>query len=389
MEWRIYPQDVLFFRGTAAMNLGESSAVTSMFPPSPEVMQGFVRTTVLETMGVPFEDYAAQTTREAREVAEVLGAPGADLGRLRLRGPYLLKESQGELERWYPMPLDLMEGDDGWRAAELDPALKCDLTQVSFIEAGGAKQKARGEAASEGRWELDEAAAGRWISKRGLEAYLAGRHVSKTDVKPSSEFWGMERRVGIGRDAATHAAGEHLIYAPAFVRLRDDINGGGRVGLAWRVQGVPLDVESRCGGLRRMGGEGRLVNVEVGPEEKPPQCGATGASGRLLLLSPARWNGAWLPPDGQKKDGGWLITLNGTPLTVISAVVDKPVYIGGWDIVKRESKPAEACVPAGSVYFVAADSQAGLAKLHDSTCGERMQAGFGHLVIGSWKGDKP
>jgi CRISPR/Cas system CMR-associated protein Cmr3 (group 5 of RAMP superfamily) len=57
MEWRLFPLDVLLFRGRESMNAGESGVVASLFPPTPETIYGFVRATLLEVLGVDFAAY--------------------------------------------------------------------------------------------------------------------------------------------------------------------------------------------------------------------------------------------------------------------------------------------------------------------------------------------
>jgi len=373
VEWRIYPVDVLFFRGMEPMNAGEAAVVSSQFPPSPEVMQGFVRANLLMTLGVAFDDYRLAALRRggsqaAQNALDLLGGPNG-LGRLDLRGPYLIQQRGEGVERWYPAPLDLYRGADGdWERATPAAPVECDLGTVALL------------APPDG-----ETAAGRWISSHGLQRYLAGQQIPQRLVVGADTLYAEERRVGIARDPTTRVSREGMIYAPVFVRLDDRESGGLRpAGIGVRVRGIPEELQLLCGGLSRLGGEGRLAEVEIHPEVDLPPAAGSGDGRRLLLLTPARWGGSWLPPGFEPRNEEWHGWLHGAAVTLVSAAVDRPRRFGGLDMVGGRPKDAEACVPAGSVYYIRAGAGTDLGDWHDQTLGARGQAGFGQIVVGVW-----
>ena len=175
-----------------------------------------------------------------------------------------------------------------------------------------------------------------------------------------------------------------MLYAPTFVRLADHADGRGRVGIGLGVDGIPDDLQRRCVGVRKLGGEGRMVAVGIYPAPRGLAPASRGAQYRLLLLSPARWGGDWLPPLAQRDGTGWTVTAAGIPLRLISAAVGKYERIGGWDILRRQPKPAEARVPAGSAYFVRPERPADLSALHGRKLGLGAGAGFGQAAVGRW-----
>ena len=378
MEWRIFPCDVLFFRGPEPMNAGETQVVSSLFPPAPNVLQGFVRTALLQTMGASLAEYAdaarsgAMPSPSVAAAVELLGTPRpGDLGKLRLRGPFLLRRRGDACERLYPAPLDLAPaGEDphaDWRGQTPAPdMIESDLGVHRHLAAAPPSEP-------------------HWITEKGLGEYLAERPVPAPEVVVESTLAREELRVGIARDAATHAVREQHLYSIGLRRL-EDRPVLGCIGLGLRVEGIEPDLELRCAGLHRMGGEGRLVQLDVaadGGQALLPASPAGGAAAlRLVLLTPARWAGGWLP-SLQAAGNGWRADFGAGPVTVVSAVVGKPQRIGGWDIVNNVSRPAEACVPAGSVFFV--EEAAGMAaSLHDSNYGAGANAGFGHIAAGCW-----
>lgn len=367
MEWRLYPMDVLFFRGTEPMNAGEAGVVHGLFPPSPEVLQGMVRTTALEVLGIAPASYAAEGAKLA--------------GRLNLRGPYLLVDrGQDGVERWFPAPLDLWQqkGDNFWRPGRPsteDEAVTSDLGRVPFIT-------------TEGK------GAGRWIRQDGLEAYLRGQPVPAEQVENARMFYLHEPRVGIARDRTTRTTVEGMLYAPAFVRLCETARGG-RVGLGLRVAGFDDLFPDGHRGVIRLGGEGRMAALEVHSGPAAPASGAAGDTVRLLLLTPGRWRGSWLPSGITGSLGNWQGSLGDASVRLVSAVVGKPVRIGGWDMTARggrgEPKPAQACVPPGSVYYLQVTDGTAKVDLHDRSIGNHgdVAVGFGHVLTGRWNRGEP
>jgi CRISPR-associated protein Cmr3 len=291
------------------------------------------------------------------------------MGVLTIRGPYIVTEqSGGSIQRWYPAPLDLREAKnkENWKPSspDTDPVARTDLGSMVFISAGTQPT-------------------GMWISEEGLRIYLENKPVPSGHLVAASHFYVDEPRVGLARDSATRAAEEGMLYSVSLIRLKDGSGGGHRAGIAVRVNGVPEEIQRRCEGMHRFGGEGRVAWVEIHDEHVPPATTESKqSSGRLVLITPGRFNGSWLPPQIVESDGNWKSSLNGLEIAIVSAVMDKPVRIGGWDMVKNRPKPAEACVPAGSVYFVRTANGASLDNLHDKAFGSRSRAGFGHMLLG-------
>lgn len=398
MEWRLFPLDVLFFRGTEPMNAGEYGFVRGLFPPTPEVIQGMVRTAILHAMAVPFGDYINAVrgdpgaTAPAQEARALIGTPDGDLGRLDLRGPYLIRSVPNDkgavrIARWFPAPHDLMrDRNSDWSARVPTGNVACDVEQAPIpLLPAPDKQKE------------EQIAEGLWISARGLQRYLKGEPVPQTEIIAPEDLWAEEPRVGIARGRETRTAEEQMLYALSFIRLQGERDGRGPVGIGVRVDGIDdPEIERRCAGIRRLGGEGRMVDVQVhdaSPSIQGPGPKEMKDTAKLVLLTPARWGGGWLPAGRQRTGEGWRITLTRRDpstrqethrqVTVVSGAIGKPLRIGGWNLVRGVSKAAEACVPAGSVYFVQMD-RADARILHDQKLGGQPQAGYGHTLVGVW-----
>lgn len=118
---------------------------------------------------------------------------------------------------------------------------------------------------------------------------------------------------------------------------------------------------------------------------------------RIVLTTPARFDGGWLPDGftlvGEHFEGKLLSEL--PPMRLRAACVGRPQAGSGWDMAKRQPKRGVRLAPAGSVYFFelldgtltkAHIKQLWLASLggaHDDGFGT--QDGFGVVVPGVWK----
>lgn len=370
MEWRLFPLDVLFFRGTEPMNAGESGDRRAIFPPVPSVVYGCVRTTVLKALGVPFTAYrqaagGGPAGAAAARAVELIGTPDGAPGELQITGPYLVIDRGPSVERWYPAPRSLLRDGDAWRAAAPDPTpVHTDLGAVRFVP-----PIAKGGPYPD------------WIRAEGLARFLRGEQIDDQQVAVTSRFVSEEPRTGLARGHTTRTAEERMLYTATFIRLHD-IEAGGRVALAVTVDGLPEDIERQCGGIALLGGEGRMVEVEVHETSALPALANSSTRLQFTLLTPGRFGGRWLPPGFAPGDDGWHGTMGHIPLRLVSAVIGPPVRIGGWDIANHGPRPAEACVPAGSVYYCEAPSTPfpqGLQRLGAATA-----AGFGLALSGTW-----
>ena len=379
MEWQLRPLDTLFFRGPLPFTAGETVFLPSEFPPSPQTIQGMVRTALLEAHGIDFDRFALDdftapacslcTDAAVCQVPGIVGQPGSDLGTLDLRGPYLIHHDT----RLYPAPDDLRWQHGIITRSAPGPAIQCDAGRVRLPEAQGGTMS-------------------EWITESGLITYLAGATPPSDQFKATHSLLTPEPRVGLALDVATRAAREGMLYSIAPVRLRDGVSLGVRVTGA--REPLLMQVPATC----RLGGEGRIVEVTPHQESSlpvPPTVEASlRATGRfrLLLLQPADFAGSWLPAGFTATEIDettcWRGTLDGVALRIVVSCGGPPIAIGGWDMVKREAKALRWCVPAGTVYYceleTGSDVQRVLQQFHDRKLGANAPMGFGHVVIGAW-----
>ncbi len=387
MEWAIEALDTLFFRGPDPFIAGESVFLRSLFPPTPRTIQGMVRTTLLEEHCTDLSLFAAGKcdrcpVEETCAVRDVVGSPQG-IGTLRLRGPYVLCKVRGGFTRLYPTPGDLRvdECDKPFRLALGDPT-PCDMGNVRL-------PRGRDGTAYFGEDDVDRG----WITEEGLRSYLDGDLPMAEQLVGRSKLLDGEPRVGLARDAKTRTALKSMLYSIEPLRPRSG------VGLGVRVDGAP-DSLLRAGlGLRRLGGEGRLVDVteRVASAMAPlgaPARAEIARTGRLLLLllQPADFDGNWLPHGFSRYDENgvtiWRGQVKGIALKIIVSCGGSPVAIGGWSLADGHSTALRRYVPAGTVYYCELegpfDVDSVLNMLDDAKVGGDTEIGFGHMAVGAW-----
>ena len=367
---QLHPVDTWFFRdGTPfTRDSAPQDNVGSLFPPHPPTVVGALRAALACANGwdgaVPWPP----------RIRDVLG-DGPDLGALRFSGPFVLRDE----EPLFPVPRHVLgtSGADGWRpACFLRPGrpVACDLdpgSDVRLPETTVAGQDA-GKPAAGSDW---------WLTRDGMNAVLRGECPSSSEVVSSACLWSDEPRVGLALDSATRTAKEGMLYSTQHVRPRH------RVSLGMLVAGLPADWKRPFGRLSPLGGESRLAECREWKTDKaldtPPTLLNRIAGARevaLIALSP-------LDLEGGVRVGEPLDALGGARL--VSACLDRPLRIGGWDSVARRPLPLRSVLPPGSTLFCettdpgrfadAVHAGDGLARI-----GSRQEWGFGLAALGVW-----
>lgn len=343
--------------------------------------------------GRPFD---AGTQSMARTVpptpATVAGAIGRALDDIpgQVHGPVVVRRrvrsgpaSPAGWDALFPVPADVVRAEDGTSWSLLTPAptgsekIHTDLPEDLSLMVG------------------EGVPVGGWWSRRTMQAYLSGRGtlVDRLDADPQGlsepSPWSPERRVGLTRTVDRTAA-DGLLYSTTHLRLCDD------VALAARCVDLPPHRDRKpVARTVPFGGEGRRAEVHWLDEQAVdlPAAPTDFPGGRLLvyLATPALFSGGWRPPP-EALDG---------EVRVVGAVVSGPQVIstGRPDPVSGAVRRTRLlwAAPAGSVYFLVADSAAAAARVAawhgrlltaDSPFPQiedgLVTAGFGLVLIGSW-----
>lgn len=417
--WLLDPLDTLFFREGRAFEAGEPASVRSVFPPPPSALQGMVRSRLLADHCGLWSTYAngcqgtagqcgKYGTCQIRHVVGQRAAPGAaaSAGALRVFGPWLTMEA-GAGRRWLlPTPSDVVASSD--ELAKVRDGVRV-LRTVTVLEPrpGNAPAKLPDQAMRllkpPDDWEGSPfGPVGGWMvwERATWEAYLSGRspHLELGATWFADDLlWSPEHRAGVKIDRERNRAQDHNLYFAEHTRIRNYPHVDGqypRVRLAYQCEGIPEHLIGAMAGPYPAGGEMRAGLVERSSDDPPwsviPRAvGAlvdTSRRLKVVLLQPAFFSEGWRPSSAGAFDG-W---------TLVSAAVNRPVPVGGWDLAQRREKRVRPYVPAGSVfYFTSTGTTAPAATLWDHCVSETpvgesvdlSSIGYGHAMAGTWGSD--
>ena len=364
---QLLPVDTWFFRDGTPFSAGDAprADVASLFPPHPGTVVGALRAALAISRGW------SGRGRWPQDICSVLGDGPDDLGRLSVDAPFLLRHSSP----LFPSPRHLVGTGDNrrWTPSTFlhpGPPVVCDLGEAvrlpTFLSPAG----------DEGDLQPGD---GHWLTMDGLNAALRGELPSPSDVLFSGDLWSMEIRTGLELDRATGTAKEGLLYSTRHVRPRDEVSIGAR------IRGLPEDWDPPYGRLMTLGGEGRMAECQNwdGNVGVDPPLSTIVSERRVAVIA--------LAPLDLDED----VYLGRQPFselgnaTVVSACIDRPQRIGGWNSLVRRPLPQRSVLPAGSVLYCelqdpmqferASKSGNGLIRI-----GRRKRWGFGLAAVGVW-----
>ncbi len=365
--YKLTPVDTWFFRDGRPYNQGESSLsdIRSLFPPFAMTAVGAIRASLARGLGWDGKDDWSS------DIKKKLG-DRRDLGPLTFKGPYLVREKNGKLETFFPAPLHLL--------GKLSENKKPHWEQLRLLKPGekldcdiGDDVRLPASANASGLKSLY----GSYLTSADMGTVLREGDLSKVCPVQGSDLWDFDFQVGIERDFETHATVEGALYSISRVRLE--------AGVALVVEvdglGTGMDLQSTL----PFGGEGRLAHadclddtIEIPDVPSLKKCRDNKIRFTITHLTPARIEGPW-PGPGEEMPG-----IAGAK--VVSACLERPVWIGGWDTIRREPQPLEPFLPGGSTWFCEAENNLAeqIEKCNGKQIGKYSEFGFGEIAIGLW-----
>lgn len=367
---QLRPVDTCFFRdGTPfAADSAPQEGVGKMFPPYPTTVAGALRAALALGNGWHGRGRWPQT------ICNVLGNGPDDLGSVAFDCPFLLRCGQPLFRA--PRHLLGVTDDGRWTPRIIlrpGSEVACDLGMIRLPEASRTDPEPGDLSLKTGD---DE-----WLTQNGMNAVLRGELPDHGDIVPSGCLWSEEPRIGLEIDRGRRAAKEGMLYSTRHVRPER------RVSLGARIAGLPADWTFPFGRLVPLGGEGRLAECtewKAGATlEAPIAAIESGRSIVVIALSPLD-----LEPD--VCDGRSVLAvaeLGG--VRVVSACLDRPQRIGGWDSETRRPLPLRGVLPPGSVLFCEVPDPVRLrdtvvARDGTARLGARQNWGFGLVALGLW-----
>jgi CRISPR-associated protein Cmr3 len=369
----IEPTEPLLFRTGRPFNAGESNFAETIFPPTPETLQGALRAMIAAQWSKSSQGRSRRTNDLFSEpgVVELIGRRLGDrnvYGRFRLTGLTLGRrdERTHKVSRLFPAPAHLIQAtlkDGSGKTAEIVRLAPRSLSQDASNHPPGTQLlfPERGEKKSAGKSEpltgwLTSLGLRRALSKEGFPGTLEKEEKEKYLI-PAHKIYERESRLGIGMNNATKTTEEGYLYQVQMVRMQPhygfvvDIKFGeeryGDSELPHLEQlRTPPELAFLREGWLTLGGEQRVARFNVLQAEEIAEEGINQtASGNLLYFAtPAYFKNGWLPQDP-----------NILPAKPLTAALERYQPIGGWLLTPGTaggaSKLTRRCIPAGSVYY--------------------------------------
>lgn len=354
----IQATDTLFFRDGRPFSMGDDSFAQGVFPPPPGVVYGALR--------------AASLSKGLEADASLEGLVEASES-LSFRFIALQSGSSS----YFPLPLDLIvpKSTGKNKGLKAQPLLLND--RLAYSNASTPKIL---RSTYDGKTE-DEP---KLLETPALEGYLLGK-TANLNVRKRSDFMCSEPKIGIGRDRGSRIAADGKLFRILANRMA---NGVQHFRFLIGLEG--LDISEK--GWLALGGERRAAFYQIDEPVEIPLPQIDSPQFKIYLSTPAVFEHGWMPGNLLKKYG----------LTLLTAALDRPVHIGGWEMrpkdtpnaVKRSSqpKPMLQCVPAGSVYYVQAETlsaaQAAAKSIHGEAISDNLnqtdyrKQGFGIAYVG-------
>lgn len=359
----IEPSDVWFFRTGKPFTKGEDQWAATHFPPTPNTIQGAIRSRVLAGWGgLSHGDDPALVERVGNQNG---------YGKLHLRGPFLAKcerDNGGGVIRYFPAPLDLMQAKESNKA----------LRRLRVGEWNGCETNLPDDDLHPLLLEEDEAqfeAAQGWLSEGELRKYL--KNELPAALEPDGKLFRTETRLGIQMNMAQRVTKQQQLYQADFIRPQTDVGLALEIG----VEGEDKPLKALClpqQGYLALGGEARAAHFWTAgqPQNFPEQKCSQGEKFIVYFATPTYFENGWLP-----KNKDWS-PFFGSQVKLIAAAVGRPALIGGWDLKKRGPKPIRRYVPAGSVYYFEASNGPITLKTPVTDNNDEARIGFGQAFIG-------
>lgn len=364
MRIRAKAIDTLFFRDGKPFTSGEETWADGMFPPYPSVIYGAVRSWFLSNIG-KINDHSIEES-----------------GKIKIRNIYYKIFHNGDGELSLPLPLDLVEPKEkGKTIEEIRIEKERELNKKTYkvvklqIKPNTGLSSSPHDSLLEppsGIKEVEQISGG-FIDSGKFKAYLEGKLV-KAEIRKINEAITNEFKVGIAKGKITNTALEGKLYRVGMQRPNN-------ISLVIEFD-LPRELNNQYK-FMKLGGEGKATSISIAKGRidslkiKNDSIDLEQGQFKLYLSTPSIFKEGWKPN----------LKALGIEAELITAVVGKPLNIGGFDMKKIEPKPMLKAVPAGSVYYYKTkeDSQKVIDKLQGKSVSDFLsEQGFGIAFVGNF-----
>jgi CRISPR-associated protein Cmr3 len=317
---RIDPLDTLFFRDGKPFSMGEETWGNCIFPPSPSVIYGALRTAY-------FSNHI--------DLLEKANTENDPTSNLVIRGIYFLDNLENNNIMYLPLPLDLVQKKDVEQEFENEVHL-LSLVELKLKSSCLTSYVLKG---NQGVENVDDGL----ISGGLMREFLSCNRKSFSILRLSSRVI-TEPKIGIGLSEETHTADESKIYRVGMKRLNN---------LSLLVEFEGLNIPEN--GILKLGGEGKAASYRKISDQSmdcdlhDDELDENTKKFKLCLSTPAIFHQGWLPSwiDINSLEGKY----KNSKFKLVTASVGKYQNFGGFDLKQKKPKPMWKVTPAGSVYY--------------------------------------
>lgn len=320
---RINPLDTFFFRDGKPFSAGQDNWADFVFPPSPSVFYGALRTLYLaNTIG--FDD-----------IHQMISTTSS----LKIKGIYL--EKGGDL--YFPVPNDVVQDK-----------------RTNDILLLKSEQNTKGNSLSKGTAILNRLTTNAGVIAENIDSYkliseedLTDYYLEGTDIDKisfSENNLVQEAKIGIGRNnqSLTTDNQDGLLYRVEMLRF-----DGNHINFVIEYEGLELFDNQ----FIKVGGEGKLSSYKIENNSINIQIPSQLENNKfkLLFTTPTIFKNGWLPDwiDENSLESNHL--LQNLKVKLLATSSAKPISIGGFsmfDPIKKRPypKPMYKAIPSGAVY---------------------------------------
>ncbi len=365
MRLFIEPIEPLLFRTGRPFNAGETNYAQTLFPPTPETLQGAIRAAIATHWDT------SKSLAEVFQQQDLVNLIGdrTHYGRFRITSIALgrLKKEDTKnrkIERLFPMPLHLLQEEEG-KKQQIRLISRPERMEGVYTDLPDGMKLLYPDKDTEGKLEPMRG----WLTEQVLQrTLLTKEHIREEEIIKDHHIYEYESRLGIGMNNETKTTRVGLLYQTQMVRMNPQIDQDFTYGFVIDIR-VAQSLERDTTGIYSealgddnrtqeelrlpdhgwiiLGGERRAARFEVLKSSESVQQGDIESARRgnlLYLATPAAFVGGWRP-------GQWSVAL----AQPIAAAIHRYQSIGGWTLNPGdsggESKIMRRCVRAGSVYF--------------------------------------
>lgn len=376
----IEPVDVLYLRGNRLFGeAGDHGA--ALMPPWPSLAAGAIRSRMLADSAEDLAAFAGSKKKPHGVLGDCLGTPDAP-GTFRI-SQFLLAyhETNGAAATFLPLPADVV-ACQGSREYLRPQALHPLLSAYGMLPLRPVLRQEK----------PTKPLTNHWLNQMGIATYLAGDPLTPEHLVRRDSLWENDPRLGIALDPASRTAAEGRIYTTETVALKQG------VGFLAGIEGAAGCLPQQ--GLLRFGGDGRGARVapcRVELPEPPWERISAEKRFRLVLATPGVFANGWRLPGLVEENGAMILRAQGFSARLAAVAMSRSEVVSGWDLARRQPKPAMRVVPTGSVYWLDNFEGAmeglkgltatGLWPLMNDPDPARRAEGFNNILIAAWPRD--